>query len=436
MSLRLRSYMPRSLYGRAALILVAPIVVIQLLVSVAFIQRHFEGVTEQMTASLVYELQLVRDIYLTTGPEQAITIAARLGLQMGPAGAFEVTDANDFWDFSGRVIQRVLHEGLPDVTGVDLQAVHRHALVRVESGSDIFDILIERRRMSASNPHQLLVLMLVAGLLLGCIAYVFLRNQLRPIKRLAEASEAYGKGQVIPYRPRGAEEVRAAGAAFLQMRARIDRQIEQRTLMLSGVSHDLRTPLTRLRLELSMLDPGPEVDAMLEDLVEMERMINGFLDYARGDVAEDPVLCNPLRLLQDITSRAKRSGLKVELLPPSVAGEVPEVMLRPDAITRAVENLLNNAARYGDLAEVSLSWSARKLVISIQDDGPGIPPEERERAMKPFARLDSARNANKGSNVGLGLAIVSEIAVAHGGGLHLGQSLRLGGLRADVVLAR
>lgn len=436
MSLRLRSYMPRSLYGRAALILVAPIVVIQLLVSVAFIQRHFEGVTEQMTASLVYELQLVRDMYLTSGPEKAIDMAERLGLKMDAAGPFPVTDAHDFWDFSGRVIQRVLHDGLPDVTGVDLQAIHRHALVRVESGSDRFDILIERRRMSASNPHQLLVLMLVAGLLLGCIAYVFLRNQLRPIKRLAEASEAYGKGQVIPYRPRGAEEVRAAGAAFLQMRARIDRQMEQRTLMLSGVSHDLRTPLTRLRLELSMLDPGPEVDAMLADLIEMERMINGFLDYARGDVAEEPVLTNPLRLLQDITSRAKRSGLKVELLPPSVAGEVPEVMLRPDAITRAVENLLNNAARYGDLAEVSLSWSARKLVISIQDDGPGIPAEERERAMKPFARLDGARNANKGSNVGLGLAIVSEIAVAHGGALHLGQSLRLGGLRADVVLAR
>lgn len=436
MALRIRSYLPRSLYGRAALILVAPIVIIQLLVSVAFIQRHYEGVTEQMSESLVYELQLVRELHLSGERARARQVAEKLGLQVAAAGSQPLDESHAFLDFSGRVIQRILKEGLPDVVGVDINSRHREVLVRAGPPGDQIDILIERRRLSASNPHQLLVLMVFAGVLLGFIAYVFLRNQLRPIKKLADASEAFGRGQILPYRPRGAEEVRAAGAAFLQMRARIERQIEQRTLMLSGVSHDLRTPLTRLRLELSMLDPGPEVDAMEADLAEMDRMISGFLDYARGDAAEEAVLTNPLQLLQEITTRARRMGLKVELLPLSAGGEVPQVWLRPDAITRAVENLINNAARYGDLIEISLSWTTRKLIISIQDDGPGIPPEQRELAMKPFARLDPSRNANDGSNTGLGLAIVAEIALSHGGALQLGKSLRLGGLRADITLAR
>jgi len=436
MALRIRSYLPRSLYGRAALILVAPIVIIQLLVSVAFIQRHYEGVTEQMSESLVYELQLVRELHLSGERARARQVAEKLGLQVAAAGSQPLDESHAFLDFSGRVIQRILKEGLPDVVGVDINSRHREVLVRAGPPGDQIDILIERRRLSASNPHQLLVLMVFAGVLLGFIAYVFLRNQLRPIKKLADASEAFGRGQILPYRPRGAEEVRAAGAAFLQMRARIERQIEQRTLMLSGVSHDLRTPLTRLRLELSMLDPGPEVDAMEADLAEMDRMISGFLDYARGDAAEEAVLTNPLQLLQEITTRARRMGLKVELLPLSAGGEVPQVWLRPDAITRAVENLINNAARYGDLIEISLSWTTRKLIISIQDDGPGIPPEQRELAMKPFARLDPSRNANDGSNTGLGLAIVAEIALSHGGALQLGRSLRLGGLRADITLAR
>ncbi|RRH72193.1 ATP-binding protein [Falsigemmobacter faecalis] len=436
MALRIRSYLPRSLYGRAALILVAPIVIIQLLVSVAFIQRHYEGVTEQMSESLVYELRLVRELHLSGERDRAKQVAERLGLKVAPAAAAPLDESHAFFDFSGRVIQRILREGLPDVVAVDINSHHREVLLRAGPPGDQIDILIERRRLSASNPHQLLVLMVFAGLLLGCIAYVFLRNQLRPIKKLADASEAFGRGQILPYRPRGAEEVRAAGAAFLQMRARIERQIEQRTLMLSGVSHDLRTPLTRLRLELSMLDPGPEVDAMESDLAEMDRMISGFLDYARGDAAEEAVLTSPLKLLQEITMRARRAGLKVELLPLSAGGEVPEVWLRPDAVTRAVENLVNNAARYGDLIEISLSWTTRKLIISIQDDGPGIPPEQRELAMKPFARLDPSRNANDGSNTGLGLAIVAEIAISHGGSLQLAQSLRLGGLRADITLAR
>jgi two-component system osmolarity sensor histidine kinase EnvZ len=433
MPIRLRSLLPHGLYARAALILVAPIVTIQLLVSVAFIQRHFEGVTEQMTAGIVLELRLVQAA-AADGVAAAAAAAAPLGLRVAPAGAGGAAgDRQDWWDFSGRVVQRTLRAGLQGVQGVDVQSVRRVVVLVLDTAGGPIRIDIDRGRVSASNPHQLLVLMVLASLLLTVIAYVFLRNQLRPIKRLAEAAEAFGKGRVVPYRPRGAAEVRAAGAAFLEMRARIERQIEQRTLMLSGVSHDLRTPLTRMRLELAMLDPSPEVAALTEDLAAMERMLDAFLAFARGDATEAARAVDPVALVGDVAAQARRAGLRVSVVPGPPA---PPVTLRPDSVTRALENLVNNAGRHADTCEIGLSWDAAFLTIAVEDDGPGIPPERRDEALRPFTRLDSARDPNRGGGVGLGLAIAAEVAASHGGALRLGSSDRLGGLRAALVLAR
>ena len=432
MAFRIRTLFPRSLYGRAALILVAPIVTIQLLVSVAFIQRHFEGVTEQMTAGIVLELQLVQGA-AAGGLAAAQAVAGPLGLAVQAPEPGPVSDAREFWDFSGLVVQRVLRDGLTGVQGVDLLRYRREVLVRLDTEGGPIEVRIERRRVSASNPHQLLVLMVLASVLLTLISYIFLRNQLRPIKRLAEAAEAFGKGRVVPYRPRGAEEVRAAGAAFLDMRARIERQIEQRTLMLSGVSHDLRTPLTRMRLELAMLDPGPEVAALQSDLAEMERMLDAFLAFARGDATEQPVATDPAALVAGVADRARRAGLRVDV----AAGPAPPpVVLRPDSVARAIENLVGNAGRHADTCQIALSWDDATLTITVEDDGPGIPPERRDEAVRPFTRLDSARDPNRGGGVGLGLAIAADVARGHGGVLRLGSSARLGGLRADLVLAR
>lgn len=433
MAIRIRSFLPNSLYGRAALILVVPIVTIQLLVSVVFIQRHFEGVTEQMTAGVVQELRLVLQSVDREGLAAAQAVAAPLGLRVAAAQDAAVVDRREFWDFSGRIVTRMLHDGLEGVSGVDLITLRRQVLLRVDSKAGALDLVINRGRVSASNPHQLLVLMVFASLLLTLIAYVFLRNQLRPIKRLAEAAEAFGKGMVLPYRPRGAQEVRAAGAAFLDMRGRIERQIEQRTLMLSGVSHDMRTPITRMKLELEMLDPGPEVEALRGDLLVLERMLDGFLDFARGDATEQPGMYDPRALAQQVVSQARRAGLRVTLLdgPP-----VPPVRLRRDSVTRALENLINNAGRHADRSEVSVAFDAASLTFSVEDDGPGIPPDRRAEALRPFTRLDSARDPNKGGGVGLGLAIAADVAHGHGGSLSLRESARLGGLRADLVLAR
>ena len=267
----LKRYVPRSLYGRAALILVLPVVTLQLVVSVVFIQRHFEGVTRQMTGSLSLELGML----LEADKEEAallpeitldeISNMLEIAVTKVPEADLPAEDQRRWYDFSGLVVISTLDENVPQVRAV-LLPDNQRVTVFAEGSRGLLRFDFSRKRVSASNPHQLLVNMVVFGILMTAISFIYLRNQLRPVTRLAKAAEAFGRGRVEPYRPSGAVEVRAAGNAFLDMRTRIERQIEQRTLMLSGVSHDLRTPLTRLKLGLSMLDEDAEVEAMLGDV--------------------------------------------------------------------------------------------------------------------------------------------------------------------------
>ncbi|WP_116131995.1 ATP-binding protein [Tropicimonas sp. IMCC34043] len=435
----LKQSMPRGLYGRAALILIVPVTVLMLVVSMVFIQRHFEDVTQQLTRGIVLELrEIVKQIdavdNLHRGLLSAAPIANTLGVQLSPSGEELPGDRREFYDVSGRMIIRTLREGLHQVHAVDLAGSSRKLLVQIQTRHGLVDAVIDRKRASASNPHQFLVLMISIGALMTGIAFLYLRNQLRPITRLADAAEAFGKGQIVSYRPAGAIEVRAAGRAFLDMRARIERQIEQRTQMLSGVSHDLRTPLTRMRLALSMMPPDGDVADMLGDVEEMEALINGFLDFARGDQLDDPEPVAPSLLARDVVDKALRSGGEVVLtLGP---GTEQPVVLRGQAVERALGNLIGNALRYATRAEVTVSLGRRTVTFCVEDDGPGIPPERREEAMRPFTRLDPARNQNRGSGVGLGLSIARDIARRHGGTLRLEESARLGGLKASLVLAR
>ncbi len=430
----LKRYVPRSLYGRAALILLVPVVTLQLVVSVVFIQRHFEGVTEQMTRNVALEVRFLLDaVGSAPTPEGAMLALGQLAEPL----AYEVALPADlgetrrvFYDFSGLRVIDVLREELSGVRAVDLAASSREVRLWLDTRHGLLLAIFDRRRVSASNPHQLLVLMVVTGILMTLIAFVFLRNQLRPIKRLALASEAFGKGRSETYRPTGAVEVRAAGNAFLDMRARIERQIEQRTMMLSGVSHDLRTPLTRLKLGLSMLEDSAEARDLMRDVEDMERLLDEFLAFARDDSLDDPENCDPQALVEAVIGKYPDAVTLAEV---TGAGEA---MLRPVAVSRALENLIGNAVRYGSVCEVRLAISEKAVRISVQDDGPGIPQDRREEAMKPFARLDAARNQDRGSGVGLGLAIANDIARRHGGTLVLGESPSLGGLRADLVLAR
>ena len=434
----LKPYMPRGLYTRALIILILPVLSLQLLVSVVFIQRHFEGVTRQMSDAVTIDLRYLRDL-ADAAPDRAAAIravnavAGPLELAVSwPTVIPRIGDDRPWTDFTGDTVAGRLIDGVPQIAATSM-ADRRRVTVWIATGQGPMSVDIARTRLSASNPHQLLVIMVILGAVLTAISYIFLRNQLRPITRMARAAADYGKGRITPYSPGGAAEVRAAGMAFLDMRNRLERQIAQRTMMLSGVSHDLRTPLTRMRLGLSLLDDA-EAEPMIRDVDEMQRLLDSFLDFARSDAGDALEKVDPLVILRDLVSDFTRIGLSVV----ADAGTGPQVQvpLRPAAIRRALDNLVGNALRYGTRCTVAVHVTDRAIRFVVQDDGPGIPPDQREDAIRPFTRLDPARNQDRGSGVGLGLAIVADIARSHGGVLRLTASDALGGLKAELVLAR
>ena len=412
-------------------------VTVQLVVSFLFIRGHLEDVTTQMTFNAVGGLNAVIERVERAGSiaEAQIAVAPALDVFNMTLTFHDPSDMPDQdlvrWnDFSGNVVRNVIRRYLPDSI-VQMQE-NKEIDVFLPSKFGPAEITFNRRRVTVTAPHQLIVTMVVFGLLMTVISFLYLRNQIRPITRLARAAQAFGRGRVVPYTPAGATEVRAAGGAFLDMRARIERQIEQRTQMLSGVSHDLRTPLTRMKLGLSMMDEE-EAEPLLQDVDEMQRLLDAFLDFSRGAGEGEPEQVDPKSLVAKVVDDARRAGRDV------TRGEMQgegTVMLRPLAMRRAIENLLGNAVRYGTRAEVSVMMTDKSLRIRVEDDGPGIPAERREEAVKPFTRLDPSRNQNLGGGVGLGLAIVNDVARAHGGVLRLSQSERLGGLCADIVIAR
>ena len=432
-SLWLHRRMPRGLYGRAALILLLPVVTIQLLVGYAFIQRFFDDVTRQMTLNIARPVAaMVAAVDAAPPGEAAAVLAERAGaLRLRAAlGGPPVTPFRAFYDVSGRAVVAALREEVPGLGAVDLGRAQRRAVAEAATRHGRLVVTIPRRQLSPRNPHQLLVIMVFATAVLSGVSFLFLRNQLRPVHRLAEAAAAFGRGRHVDYRPGGATEMRAAGQAFLDMRSRLERAAQQRTLMLSGVSHDLRTPLTRMRLALSLME-DPEAGPLLGDVAEMEAMIDAFLDYARMEATEEARPTDPAALLEEVAEKARRGGHPVAVDAP--AG-VPAVPLRRDVLARALANLTGNAARHGTRARLSLRATGAALVFAVEDDGPGIPEAQREAAMRPFERLEGGRNRDRGGGVGLGLAIAGDAARLHGGTLRLGTSEDLGGLKAEIVI--
>ena len=433
---RLKSLTPRSLFARAAMILLVPILTIQIVVSYVFIQRLYERVTIQMTQSMIPVINMViSEAEAASDPDARRTVFRDLARPLGVNVTLgdEIEDGRKFYDLSGHVVARVVRENVAGVGAIDLLSNDRRVRFAVDTDAGPMLIGFNRDRVSASNPHQLLVLMVAVATIVTLISFLFLRNQVRPIRNLANAASAFGKGHMVPYKPSGATEVRQAGTAFLEMRGRIERSIEQRTLMLSGVSHDLRTPLTRLRLSLGMLPASPETEAMSHDVDEMQDMLDSFLDFAKLDASEGRETVEPGALASRVASKFRDSTGDVRLVHVQGSGQVK---LNPLAVERALQNLIGNGLRYGDLVELRVSIADRTVRFRVEDNGPGIPEEQREEAMRPFSRLDSARNQDKGGGVGLGLSIVRDIARQHGGTLRLETSESLGGLRADLIIAR
>lgn len=423
--------MPKRLYYRAALILVFPVVFLQLIVSIVFIQRHFEGVTVQMTRTVAAELDLITEVIERDGAVAAQQIAKSLGMSMSIVSQeTNFSERRRVYDLTGLVVRRELLS-LPEILNVDLPD-NKKVNARIKSGQEYFDLQFSRRRVSASNPHQLIVYLLVFGAFFTVIAFFYLRNQLRPITRLADAAEAFGLGENVPYDPSGALEVRAAGQAFLDMRERIQRHLKQRTMILSGVSHDLRTPLTRLKLGLSFL-PEEQREPLEKDVEDMNLLLNEFLDFAKQDNETDLPTedINPTVLVNELIENFRRTGIQIESI-----GEIGNNLfkLKPFPIKRALENLINNADRYGKKILIEKKIENNFLIFSVHDDGPGIDEAHYDEVLQPFTRLDPSRNQNRGSGVGLGLPIAKEIAEGQGGSLKLSKSEILSGLNAALII--
>ena len=425
--------MPKRLYWRAAFILLFPVIFLQLIVSVVIIKRHFEGVTEQMTGTVASQIKLIATKVEAAEIDAAIELSEALNMKLLAVESDKSIGSNSkrFYDVSGIVVIRELYK-LKWVQNVDLLD-DDYVTVTLRLADMIFQLQFDRARVSASNPHQLIVNMVVFGAFFTLIAFMYLRNQLRPITRLAVAAEAFGRGQTVPYTASGAIEVKAAGNAFLEMRNRIERHIEQRTMILSGVSHDLRTPLTRLKLGISLLD-SDDKEPLERDVEEMRLMLDEFLTFAKAQDNEQSnfELLTVSSILDSLKDDYQRSNAKLQVANNITTGSY---FMRPSLIRRALDNIIGNALRYGTLANLKVTVDNEYINFIVEDDGPGIPAEMRPEALKPFSRLDPARNQDKGMGVGLGLPIASDIAQAHGGSLRLLKSDKYGGLRAEFKIA-
>ena len=429
-----RALLPKGLYARALLIIIAPMVILQSVVAFVFMERHWNMVTRHLSAAVVGDIAALSEIAKAFPQDSDYArlrkIAQdRMGLAVDflPITEMPPPGPKPFFSLLDQALSVELRKQIGRPFWID--TVGRSSLVeiRIQLDDTVMRVFARRSAAYASNSEIFLLWMVGTSLVLLAVAIGFLRNQIKPILRLADAAESFGKGREMPdYRPRGAREVRRAAQAFIEMKIRIERAIEQRTAMLAGVSHDLRTVLTRFKLELALLGDSPEVEAMKKDVDEMGRMLEAYLAFARGDTGEQSAPTDMADFLDELKADAERNGHRANV---NFHG-YPIVTVKPAAFKRCLANLVSNAARFADTIEITGHRDHRYLTVTVDDDGPGIPPAMREDVFKPFLRLDDARNQDEGGT-GLGLAIARDIARSHGGDITLDAS-PLGGLRARV----
>jgi two-component system osmolarity sensor histidine kinase EnvZ len=430
----LKNVMPKGLYARALLIIIVPMVVLQSVVAFMFMERHYNLVTQRLSAGVVQDIATLIEIYKVypqdEGRAQLRRIAQeKLGLVVDflPVNELPPPGPKPFFAPVDQALSEEVRKQVGRPFWID--TVGRSALVEIRIRLDdaVMRVFAPRSAAYVSNSRIFLTWMVGTSLVLITVAVLFLRNQIRPILRLADAAESFGKGREVPnFRPRGAREVRRAALAFIEMKSRIERAMEQRTAMLAGVSHDLRTILTRFKLELALIGDSPEVEAMKKDIDEMARMLEAYLAFARGDSGEQSAPTDMGAFLDELKTDTERNGHKSSV---HFHGH-PIVTVRPAAFKRCLGNLVSNAARHAPSISITGHRDHRWLTVTVDDDGPGIPPKLREDVFKPFLRLDDARNQDEGGT-GLGLAIARDIARSHGGDILLSDS-PLGGLRATV----
>jgi two-component system, OmpR family, osmolarity sensor histidine kinase EnvZ len=433
-TLWLKTVMPKGLYARALLIIILPMVVLQSVVAFMFVERQWSVVNRYLSSAVTREIATLIDVYKTypQGADRAQLrrIAQdRLGLVVDflPETQLPPPGPKPFFSQPDAALSDEIRKQIRLPFWIDTVGRSSIVEIRIKLDDTIMRVFARRADAYDANAWIFLLWMVATSLVVLTIAILFLRNQIRPIVRLADAAEAFGKGREVQnFRPRGAREVRRAAAAFVEMKIRIERAIEQRTTMLAGVSHDLRTILTRFKLELALLGDSPEVEAIKKDVDEMAAMLEAYLAFARGDLGEQPAPTDMPAMLDELKADSERHGHRATV---AFHGQ-PEVTVRPAAFKRCLANLVSNAGRFASTVAITGHRDHRWLTVTVDDDGPGIPTSLREDVFKPFLRLDDARNQDEGGT-GLGLAIARDIARSHGGDITLGDS-PLGGLRAAV----
>ena len=435
-----RRIVPRGLFWRTMLIVLMPLVLVQVAVAVIFFERHWDTVSRQLAMDVTGDvLSIMRMAEHATEPQEHALVdkIARHEMQFHvrfeDGAVLPDTPPSRGDTTAEEMLHRQLGARLGAPYHLDTGLPNKGMSIQVQRPDGVLTLLTTVKRMRHSTTYLVILWMVGTALVVAVIAVLFLRNQIRPIRRLAAAADALGKGRPTDLKPSGAAEIRSAGAAFLEMQGRIQRQISQRTEMLAGVSHDLRTPLTRVRLQLALLaDANPdsrgEIAESEQDLLLMEHMIDEYMAFARGQGGEAPVDTDLAEIIDDVAGDARRHGSPV-----SLAVERPLVVaLRPNAIRRCLTNLVENAVHHGAQVQISAARRDDVVAVTVEDDGPGIPEDQREEVFKPFFRLDGARNPRTGG-AGLGLSIARDVARGHGGDIRMSGGT-LGGLRAELRL--
>jgi two-component system osmolarity sensor histidine kinase EnvZ len=430
--------LPRSLYGRSLLILILPLVLAQVIATWVFYDRHWDVVARRLSTSVAADIALTLDslsiadnqrerdvIFDRADVDTEIFYGFRPGETL-PAGIRRSGTSRIEEQLAAAIAERVAFP-----FQIDGEFDPRDLLVSIQTADGVMEVAVPRKRLFTPTTYIFMMWMVGSSLVLLIVASLFMRNQVKALRRLAVAADDFGKGRDVPsFRLEGATEVRQAGMAFLKMRERLQRQVTQRTEMLAGVSHDLRTPLTRMRLALALETEDDGTAELKADIAAMERMVQGYIDFVRGEGSEETRPTDLAILLSELVATMGRDGTPLLLAVPDTC----VLPLRPDAMRRCIGNLIGNAQRYGRHVWVTAVEGRHWIEVLVDDDGPGLPPAERENVFRPFFRLDPSRNPETGGT-GLGLAIARDVARGHGGDILLEDSPQ-GGLRARLRLPK
>ncbi len=432
----IKPILPKSLFGRSLMIIITPLVLLQVVSTWVFFDRHWDTITRRLASSIAGDIAWVlEEMSEGLGAKERAALFTQTRHHKGLQIVLRPNQIlpNQKPDYTGIIDSTMAHalqERVQRPFMLDTSSFKTRVIIDIQMPSGVLSIIVPGKRLFSSTTYIFVLWMVGTSLVLFAVASIFMRNQVRPIRRLAEAADAFGKGGEMSqdFRIQGATEVRIAATAFNRMRERINRQIRQRTDMLSGVSHDLRTPMTRIKLQLAMLPDSPEIEDLKSDLTEMEQMIEGYLTFARGDGDEKSVETDLSDVIAESVATWRRNGTSIDL---HVEDEI-NLPLKRKAFGRCIDNLIANASKYGDHIWLRAGRRRNDIEIIIDDDGPGIPETERQNVFRPFYRVEESRNRETGGT-GLGLAIARDIARAHGGDITLDTSPQ-DGLRARIRL--